>query len=239
MEVPMSAIWEEAMLEAFRETTKRLGVFLPKVFALLTFLALGLAAGWLIKFLVLRILRAFRFDALCERLRFTPALVRAGIKQPASQLVGRLAFWVIFLLFAFMGVDALDLEATTNLLAVLIAFLPHVVAAGVLLLFGLLLANFFAEAALIAAVNAQIQEARLIASGVRWGILIFTTAMVLTQLGIAKEIVVAAFSIIFGGIVFALSIAIGLGARNIVRQALERRLARKAKAPEDHEMSHI
>ena len=237
----MSAIWEEAMLEAFRETTKRLGLFLPKVFALLTFLVLGLAAGWLIKFLVLRILRAFRFDALCERLRFTPALVRAGIKQPASQLVGRLAFWVIFLLFAFMGVDALDLEATTDLLTILIAFLPHVVAAGMLLLFGLLLANFFAEAALIAAVNAQIQEARLIANVVRWGILMFTTAMVLTQLGIAKEIVVAAFSIVFGGIVLALSIAIGLGARNIARQALERRLRQQtaAKSPNDHEMSHI
>jgi len=167
--------------------------------------------------------------------------VRAGIKQPASQLVGRLAFWVIFLLFAFMGVDALDLEATTDLLTVFIAFLPHVVAAGMLLLFGLLLANFFAEAALIAAVNAQIQEARLIANVVRWGILMFTTAMVLTQLGIAKEIVVAAFSIVFGGIVLALSIAIGLGARNIARQALERRLRQQtaAKSPNDHEMSHI
>jgi hypothetical protein len=56
------------------------------------------------------------------------------------------------------------------------------------------MSNFFAEATLIATVNAQIQEARLIASLVRWGILLFTAAMVLSHLGIAKEIVVAAFS---------------------------------------------
>jgi len=101
---------------------------------------------------------------------------------------------------------------------------------------GVVLANFSAEAALIAAVNAQIPEARLIANLIRWGILIFTAAMVLTQLGIAKEIVVAAFSIIFGGIVFAMAIALGLGGRFIAKEALERRLRRKQV---DDDVSHI
>ncbi len=233
----MSELWQEAMVEAFRETTKRIALFLPKLLALLTFLILGLVAGWFIKFILLRILKAVRFDLLCERLGLAPALAKAGMKQPASHLVGRLSFWVVFLLFAFMGIDALDLPATANLMSVIIGFLPHVLAATVLLLFGLLMANFFAEAALIAAVNAQIQEARLVANLIRWGILMFTAAMVLTQLGIAKEIVVAAFSITFGGIVLALAIALGLGGRNIAREMLERRLQQK-KVKED-EMSHI
>ena len=101
----------------------------------------------------------------------------------------------------------------------------------------MLLANFIAEAALIATVNAQIQEARMIASFIRWGVLIFTAAMVLTQLGIAKEIVVAAFSIMFGGIMLALAIAVGLGGQNIAKDALEQRLRRKK--VEQDEMSHI
>ena len=61
--------------------------------------------------------------------------------------------------------------------------------------------------------------------------------MVLTQLGIAKEIVVAAFSITFGGIVLALAIALGLGGRNIARDLLERRL--RQKKVEEDEMSHV
>ena len=97
--------------------------------------------------------------------------------------------------------------------------------------------NFFAEATLIATVNAQIQEARLIANFVRWGVFLFTAAMVLTQLGIAKEIVIAAFSILFGGVVLALSIAVGLGGRNIARDMLERRW-RKTKEERD-EMAHL
>ena len=112
------------------------------------------------------------------------------------------------------------------------------VAAGLLLLVGLLLANFFAEATLIATVNAQIQEARLIANLVRWGIGLFTAAMVLTQLGIAKEIVVSAFSILFGGVVLALALAVGLGARHIAREALERRW-RGTKEEEKDDIAHL
>ncbi len=136
-----------------------------------------------------------------------------------------------------MGVDALDLPTTAGLMRQLLSFFPNVIAAGLLLLVGVLLANFFSEAALIATVNAQIQEARLIASLIRWAILLFTAAMVLTELGIAKEIVVAAFSILFGGVVLALSIALGLGGRNIARDALERRWKKTNK--ERDEVTHL
>jgi hypothetical protein len=233
----MSEMWQQAMVEAFRETSKRVALFLPKLLALLTFILVGLLVGRLIRFLVLRILKAVRFDQLCERMGMTSALAKAGITKPVSDLVGRLSFWIVFLLFAFMGIDALDLPATAKLMSAIIGVLPNLFAATVLLLFGLLLANFFREAALITAVNAQIPEARLIANLIRWGIVIFTAAMVLTQLGIATEIIVAAFSITFGGIVLALAIALGLGGRNIAKDALERRL--RQKQLDKDEVSHI
>lgn len=233
----MSILWQDAMLEAFRETTLRIAHFLPKLLALLTFLALGVAAGWLVKVLLLRLLRAFRFDALCERFGLGSSLGNAGTKQSISHLIGRLSFWLVFLLFAFMGIDALDLTTTANMMSGIIDFLPHTLAAVLLLLFGVLLANFISEAALIATVNAQIQEARIIVRFIRWGVLIFTAAMVLTQLGIAKEIVVAAFSIMFGGVMLALAIAIGLGGQSIAKDVLEQRLHRRKM--EQDEMSHI
>jgi len=238
----MSELWQEAVVDAFRETTKRVLLLFPKFLALLTFLLLGLAFAWLIRFLFIRILKGIRFDHFCERIGLVPAMAKAGMTQPASHLVGRISFWVVFILFSFMGIDAMDLPATAGLMSAIIGFLPDVLAAGLLLLFGLLLANFFADAVLIAAVNAQIEEARLIANMIRWAILIFTGAMVLTQLGIAKEIVVSAFSITFGGIVLALSIALGLGGRNIARDLLERRMRQKRVNENDDDeddVSHI
>lgn len=236
----MSESWREAMLGVFQDTMGRVGALLVKLLPTLTFLIIGLVVGLIVKAVLLRLLKAIRFDSLCDRSGLSAALARSGVRRRPSTLVGRLTFWVIFLLFTFMAVDALNLQATANLMSGIIAFLPHLLAALLLLLAGWLLSNFIAEAALIGLVNAQVQEARLLANLIRWGILIFTFAMVLTQLGIAKEIVVAAFSIVFGGIVMALAIAIGLGGRNIAKEALERRLLqRRAKEEEGEEISHL
>jgi hypothetical protein len=62
--------------------------------------------------------------------------------------------------------------------------------------------------------------------------------MVLTQLGIAKEIVVSAFSITFGGVVFSLALGVGLGIRHLMREAIERRLG-KGKEGKLDELSHL
>jgi hypothetical protein len=229
----MNDVWGEAMVEAFRDMMKRLALFLPKLLALLSFILLGIVIGLAVKAVLQRLLKAVRLDVLSEQWGIQAAMAKAGFKHPLSQVVGRVAFWTVFVLFVFMGVDALDLPATAGLMGQILGFLPSIVAAGLLLLVGVLMGNFFAEATLIATVNAQIQEARLIASLVRWGIFLFTAAMVLTHLGIAREIVVAAFSIVFGGVVLALSIAVGLGGRNIARDVLERRWRKKNQGRDD------
>jgi hypothetical protein len=235
----MSDLWRDTMVAAFRDTMIQIMLVLPRMLALLTFILLGVLAAWLVKVLTVRVLAAFRFDALCERFGLSTALSKAGVRRSVSQVAGRLLFWMVFLLFLFMGIDAVNLPATATLISQMMSFLPRVLAAALLLLVGVLASNFFSEAVLIAAVNAHIHEARLAATLVRWGILLFTCAMVLTQLGIATEIVVAAFSITFGGVVLALAIAIGLGSRNVARRAIERRWGSKPEHEDVDELSHI
>src|SRR6185295_932406 len=92
MEVPMSTLWEDAMVDAFRQTAREIALFLPKLLALLTFLVLGVVGALVVRFLLLRILKAVRFDLLCERFGLGQALAKAGIKQPLSHLVARLSF---------------------------------------------------------------------------------------------------------------------------------------------------
>ncbi len=234
----MSELWQQAIVEAFQDTGRRMALFLPNLLAVISLLLVGLLSGWIAKVLLSRLLRALRFDALCERWGVTATFSKAGVKRPCTEMVSRVAFWTIFLLFTFMAVDALHFQATAHFMGVIVGFLPHFLAAVLLLFAGWLLANFFAEAALIALVNAQVQAARVLANLLRWGILIFTVAMVLDQLGIAREIVVAAFSITFGGVVLALAIALGLGGRNIAKEALEQRFLQK-REEDNEDISHL
>lgn len=233
----MGQIWQELFAESFRETMHGIAVFLPRIMVMLMLFVIGVLVGWIVKVLLLRVLRTLRLDAVSERVGLALALQRAGIKRSASQLVGLTAFWLIFLFFGFVGLNVLAVTAATEVVRLILQYLPHLLAALLVLLTGWLLANFLAQAALIAAVNAQFFGARFLAAAVRWGVLSLTVAMVLTQLGIAKEVVVAAFSIAFGGVVLALALAFGLGAKEHAKKFLDRSLEEQPDH-QDH-ISHL
>jgi hypothetical protein len=125
------------------------------------------------------------------------------------------------------AVEVLEVPATAGLVGLALHFLPNLTVAGLVMVIGWLLANFLGQAALIGAVNAQVAGGPLIAGAVRWLVLVFAGAAALTQLGIAREMVLLAFGIAFGGPVLALALAFGLGGKDLAREILESRLRKQ------------
>ena len=87
---------------------------------------------------------------------------------------------------------------------------------------GELPSRFLARAVLVSAVDMRLHSARLISLGVKWLILVLSTAMALDHLRIGGDILKLAFGIIFGGIVLAMALAVGLGSKDIVSRSWER-----------------
>jgi hypothetical protein len=228
----MREAWADVLMTSFREVVQRLALVTPRLLALLA-LVLG---GWLVaalaRRLTVRILRAADFDQRCGRWGLTATLIRGGLRQPPTALTGRLVFWILFLVALLMGIEALEMPATAGLVAVLLRFLPNLIVAALVMVAGWVLANFLAQAALIAAVNAQVAGAPLIAGAVRWLVLVFAGGAALTQLGIAREMVLLAFGIAFGGTVLALALAFGLGGKELAREILESRLRKQDEDPD-------
>jgi hypothetical protein len=90
---------------------------------------------------------------------------------------------------------------------------------------------------LIGAVNMQIQSARLLSLAAKWLVLLVAVAMALDHLRIGRTILVLAFAILFGGIVLAAALAVGLGARDVVSRALERQV--REPPPRDDTVNHV
>jgi hypothetical protein len=216
----------------------RLATILPTFLVMFAFVAVGLVLGWLARFVIIRVARAVHFDRHMERLGLTAALRRSGVLRAPSEAFGLLVSWAVFVVFASVGIDSLALPGSPGATAFLVAFLPPLFAAVLILIVGWLVANFLSQGLLIAAVNAGVPEARLLARAAHWGVLLFAAAMALTHLGIGKEMVLVAFGITFGGLVFAVSLALGLGGRTIARELLERRLRRDA-PPERERLTHL
>jgi hypothetical protein len=230
--------WSEGVWSALVETRERLAAILPGFLVFFTLLLLGLVCGWLARLILSRGARAIGFDGLMDRWGAAPSLRRSGLLRSPSEILGLVGFWGVFLFFASAGVDAVTPAGGGSATVLLLAFLPRFFAAVLIVVVGWLVANFLSRSILIAAVNARLPEARLLARAAHWGVLLFAVATALTQLGIGKEMVLVAFGITFGGLVFALALAFGLGGRKIAADLLARRLRRESPPPQER-LTHL
>lgn len=230
--------WPSDVWSGLLQVRERLVAVVPGLLVLLTLLLVGFLLAWLARIVVSKVGRALGIDRLLERWGVAPSLRRSGILRLPSDVLGLVCFWAIFVLFASVGIDGLALPGAPGATALLVAFLPPLLAASLILLVGWLVANFLSQGVLIAAVNARLPEARMLARGVHWGVLLFAAATALTHLGIGKEMVLVAFGITLGGVVFAVALAFGLGGRNLARHILERRLRREAPPPQER-ITHL
>jgi small-conductance mechanosensitive channel len=174
---------------------------------------------------------------MSERSGINQIISRSGIKSSLSTLIAKFAGWVIIFAFAIIALDNLRLPAIERLFESFFLYLPNVFIAIIIIIFGLLLGNFFGRAALIASVNAGLKMSGLVGKVVKFSIFVFALSIALEQLGIGKETVVIAFAIVFGGIIFALALAFGLGGRDIAREFLEKKL--RGEEEKKDEISHL
>jgi hypothetical protein len=236
----MGEIWQSAIYDSFNKFLGKVITFLPNLLAMITILIIGFLIAWAIKILLLRFLKAIKFDRVSERWGLTHMLSKGGMSYSPANLLSRFFYWVIVLITLILGINALEVAATQNFIAQFFNYLPNLFAAIIILVIGYLVAIFLGQAALIAAVNAQMESAKLLSRSVRWFIIVLSLTMSLYHLGIAEKVIVSAFSITFGGIVLALAISFGWGGRELARDFLERLYRRKDKGTEGpDQISHI
>jgi hypothetical protein len=223
-------IWHhmsDALNQSLYRVLSLLIAVLPGILAFFVALAIFTLIGMAISALLRRLFTWIKFD---ERLTRYRGPVDWSPASSPTAIVTRVSFWGCVLLGLIIGVSAFDASyATAATLPIsLLPYLTHSVGAIFILIAGTIIARFLARSVLIGAVNAQVQYARFLSLGVKWLVLVLTAAMALDHLEIGGVVVSLAFGILFGGIVLTLSLAIGLGSRDLVSRSLESRAERPA-----------
>jgi hypothetical protein len=217
-------MWEQIhglVVQASDRIVTGIANFLPGVLALIVIIAVTVVLTVIVRMALRRFLRSVDFDGMVARWGF-PEIAEWSPKHSPSLMAIRLVNWGIILIGILMGVNALDATLTSMLVVRLFEYIPHVVAAIIVLAVGTFAARFLARSVLISAVNMRIQSAKLISLGVKWMVMVLTAAMALEQLQIGGQIVTLSFAILFGGIVLALALALGLGSKEMVSRTWEK-----------------
>jgi hypothetical protein len=184
-------------------------------------LIIGGFLAYVARWLTLRLLQLARFDHIVQRTGFSSMIERTGVFRSPSDLGARFVQGLVWLFTILFALNAAGTPASVGLVTRFVDYIPNIIAAGLVLLLGVVVSRVISRSALLAAVNAQWPGARLIAGGVRVLVMTLAVVIALEQLHIGGLPLLVAFAIVFAGIVFALAIAFGLGARDMARQWLE------------------
>jgi hypothetical protein len=217
-------MWEQVqnMLSgAVLRTAEDVAEFLPGLVGLIVILLVALIIALLARNLVLRGLTRLQFDQRAEHLGLGAIADWSAVGGP-SLLLARIVMWLIMLAGVLASFSALDAALPEAFARRMFAYMPDAIAALLILLLGSGLARFLARSVLIGAVNLQVPSARILSLGVKWLVLVLAWAMALEHLHIGGRILPLAFGILFGGIVLALALAVGLGSKDLVRAQLQR-----------------
>jgi mechanosensitive ion channel-like protein len=217
-------MWFQVKQELIQSTTKfltELAHLLPGMVALIVALLVSFVLAWILAILVRRLLSSLHFDEWLSHWGFAFVSEWSPMNSP-TRLVSRTSACLVILAGFLIGIAAFDAESTSLLVRSVFAYIPNVVGAILVLLVGSIIASFLARSVLIGAVNLNLQYARLLSLGVKWLVTVLAVAMALEHLKIAPSIVELAFGILFGGIVLALVLAVGMNSKELVSKSLER-----------------
>lgn len=195
--------------------------FIPDLLVMLIILAVGFVTAHIARFVLTRIFRAVKFDVWCDSVGIASMMNKSGIQSAPSAFISLFVYWLVVLIFFMAGFSSLDMKVSNELISLFFLYLPRFFSALIIIVAGYIFAGFLGRAALLSGVNSGIQQSKLLGQSVRLFVLIFVFAMALEQLSIAPGIVFAAFSIFFGGVVLALSLAFGLGGRDAAKGFIE------------------
>ena len=228
----MKEVVLRGLAQAYENLVHMMAEFLPRLLVMLVIVGVGLVVAYALKMLLRALLRITRLDRLSEEAGASRFLRMAALPS-MTELLSRSLFWVTWCGFILIGVSVLGVAGLQEQISRLFLLLPSIFVAILILFVGLVTANFLSRAALLGAVNAGYPSPKLVSWSIRFAIWALAISMALEQVGMARQTVIAAFSIVFGAFMLGLAIAFGLGGRELAREFLERNLGEKT--PEKHE----
>ena len=216
-------MWEKTQsifIQSMERAVTAVARVAPGLLALIMVFAVSLLAAVLVR---------VGLNRLCARLELDRWAARWGLASAApgratpSTVVVRLGSGSVLAFGLLLGLAIFDAAANTTLTSRAADYVPHVLAAAVILVAGSAAARILERQLLISAVNFGVQSARLVAGSARWLVLVVASGMALEHVGVGGTVLPIFLGIVVGGFALALALAFGLGARDAVARALERR----------------
>jgi hypothetical protein len=194
---------------------------LPKILLGILILVLGWLLAKMVRFAVVKALRAINFNVLTEKAGLDTFLKQGGGETDTTSILGLLVYWLIILTALLIASNTVGLTVVTELISKVVLFVPRVIVAIIILAFGAYFARFIGMTVTAYCKNLDMPDAALLGRLAMYAIVIFVAMIAIDHLGLG-DIIRQTFLIILIGVALALALAFGLGGQKRAADFLER-----------------
>jgi hypothetical protein len=166
------------------------------------------------------LLKRMGFNRMAAAGGLEEAVVRTGSGLDPVRALAKLIFWLVMLVVILLASMALGLESINEMFGAMLAFIPTLIAAIVIVILGIIVGEFVRG--LIVASAGGVAGVPTVAKMAKAAVIVISLFMALQQVGVAAEIVIAAFTLILGALALAVGLAFGLGNRELAGEITRR-----------------
>ena len=197
------------------------GEIFPKILLAIVILIVGWLVAKVVRFIVVKALRAINFNVLTEKAGLDGFLRQGGGETDTTGILGLLVYWLIILTALLVASNSVGLAAVTELIGRIVLFVPRVIVAVVILAFGAYFARFIGVTVTAYCKNLDMPDATLLGRLAMYAIIVFVAMIAIDHLGLG-DIIRETFLIILTAVALALALAFGLGGQKRAADFLER-----------------
>ena len=230
----MNELWQR-----LQQGGSQLLSILPAILGAIVILGAGYFLAKLVERWTDAVLVRLNFNKMAERGGWSEAMGRTGTRLDPIHAVGKLLFWMVMLVVILLASSALGLESINVMFGTMLSYIPTLIAAIVIVILGMIVGEFVRAVVLVSA--GRVAGVPILAKVAKASVVTIAIFMAVQQLGLAPEIVTAAFTLILGAFALAAGLAFGLGARHVAgditrRWLTEERARQEAQSRKDPDL---
>ena len=194
------------------------------ILLMIVVMIVGLIVSWVVRKLVEKLLILFRFDKWAAGAGIITFLERGGVKAQPSTIISRIVFWIFIITVFSFGLNLVGISQFTEYASRITSALPYIVISMIIVIVGIIFSTFISRVIYMACQNANLKYGEIISKSVRILLVVITFGIVFEYLGLGSTIISISFLIIFGGIIMALSLALGIGLSTVITDFIKEKL---------------
>lgn len=214
--------WGEVLTTSFSNLWVAFVEFLPKFLGAIIILIIGWIVAIVLGNIAIKIVDFLKIDEALTKLNLKKGLEKAGIEFTISGVIGWLVKWFLIIVFLIAASDILEWVEITDFLKHVVLYIPNVIIAVVILLAGIMVADFVHKVIKKSVEAAKLTSATFLAGIAKWAILVFSFMAALVQLSIAYALIQTLFTGFVGMLAIAGGLAFGLGGKELAGKFLEK-----------------